>query len=86
MKTTYRTKEEVEKWKERDPLDIWAEYLIRASICSAEDIERMKREIDEQISEGVEYARQSPTPSPTDALEYMYAVNYPYTPAKGAEQ
>ena len=86
MKTTYRTQEEIDKWKERDPLDLWAERLTGASICSAEDIEGMKREVNVQIAEGVEYARQSPTPTPQDALEYMYAVNYPYTPALGAEQ
>ncbi|MER8950118.1 thiamine pyrophosphate-dependent dehydrogenase E1 component subunit alpha [Mesorhizobium sp. M0809] len=85
MKTNYRSAEEMERWKQRDPIDFWANRLVSDGICAREDLNEMKRQVDDQIAAGVAFARQSARPAASEALNYMYAVSYPNTPAAGAE-
>lgn len=85
MKVSYRSPEEIEYWKQRDPIDFWANRLVEDGICTREDVNKLNQEVDNEIARGLEFARQSPEPSVSEALDYMYAVSYPNTPAKGAE-
>jgi len=54
----YRTREELDSWKEKDPLKLCRKYLEKS------EINKIKREIDEEISLAIQYARQSKFPSP----------------------
>lgn len=85
MKVNYRSKEELEYWKGRDPINIWAARLVEDGICAWEEIRRLNQEVDDGIARGLEFARQSPLPEASEALEHMYAVSYPNLPASGAE-
>lgn len=53
---TYRTKEEVEKYKALDPID-----KIRA-ILDAKDVEEAEKRVKSAVKEAVEFARNSPEP------------------------
>jgi acetoin:2,6-dichlorophenolindophenol oxidoreductase subunit alpha len=67
MKLGYRTDEEIERWRERDPLELAGSKLapdVRAAI---------DEEVDALLDEAVEFARASPRPDPEDALELAYA-------------
>ncbi|MER9833058.1 thiamine pyrophosphate-dependent dehydrogenase E1 component subunit alpha [Mesorhizobium sp. M0134] len=85
MKVTYRTNEELEYWKRRDPIDLWAARLIEGGLCTSEEISKLNQKVDDEIARGLQFARQSPEPQVSEALEHMYAVSYPNTPARGAE-
>jgi pyruvate dehydrogenase E1 component alpha subunit len=67
MKLSYRTEEEIERWRERDPLTLAGEKLDRA------ERERIEAEVEAALDEAVEFARRSPRPDPADAFEFVYA-------------
>lgn len=85
MKVNYRSNEEMEYWKARDPLDLWSARLVFEGICTREEIDQLCQQIHDEIAQGLDFARQSPPPEISGALDYMYAVSYPNTPAKGVE-
>jgi acetoin:2,6-dichlorophenolindophenol oxidoreductase subunit alpha len=63
---TYRPKEEVERWLERDPLKIARDRLQ----AMGADVEAVEREAREAMDRAVEVALASPYPEPGGATEY----------------
>jgi acetoin:2,6-dichlorophenolindophenol oxidoreductase subunit alpha len=63
---TYRPKEEVERWLERDPLKIARERLLGMGA----DVEAAERSAREAMDRAVEVALASPYPEPGGATEY----------------
>ncbi len=69
----YRTKEEVEEAKARDPITRLAAVLRKKRLLSAQLEQRIRKEIQEEIEEAVRFAQQSPYPEAQEALEDLYA-------------
>ena len=65
----YRTKEELDMWKKRDPLLV----LIEKSGLHESQIRQIEKEVSEAIGEAVRYADESPQPELSTALEDIYA-------------
>jgi pyruvate dehydrogenase E1 component alpha subunit len=63
----YRTKEEVEEWRRRDPIVNFKARLIDEGVLSEEDAERYDRDALETVEEAVRFADTSPFPE-LDAL------------------
>ena len=74
--TTYRTKEEVEEWKKRDPLKLYQTNLLKRRVCSEKDLYDIDQRIEKEIEEAVKFAQSSPDPNPEDALEDVYIGEY----------
>ncbi len=69
----YRPKGEVEEWLRRnDPIRKYREYLFEKGVLSEEVDKEIKKKVEEEIREAVEFARKSPYPKPETALEYVY--------------
>jgi len=83
QKLQYRTNEEVENWKKKDPIITWPERLIKEDICTREDIQKMDELVEKQIDEGVEFAQNSPLPEDEAAFKYMYATECAGIPQRG---
>jgi pyruvate dehydrogenase E1 component alpha subunit len=64
----YRTKEEVEQWRERDPITSYAERLKEEGVVDDAGIEERDRKAVEIVDRAVEFADASPEP----ALESLY--------------
>jgi pyruvate dehydrogenase E1 component alpha subunit len=65
----YRTKEEVEEWKRRDPLNRCRQRLLDIGI-SEPDLEKLEAEVKAEIEDAVKFAEESP---PADEyLPYVY--------------
>jgi TPP-dependent pyruvate/acetoin dehydrogenase alpha subunit len=64
----YRTKEELDSWKKRDPRLL----LIKQGELSPEEVERIDKEVAEAIEEAIRYAEASPQPDIKVALEDVY--------------
>jgi pyruvate dehydrogenase E1 component subunit alpha len=64
----YRTKEEVQQWRERDPIVLYANVLKEAGILDDDAFEEHDRRAIEIVDEAVAFADQSPEP----ALESLY--------------
>jgi TPP-dependent pyruvate/acetoin dehydrogenase alpha subunit len=68
----YRSKEEVEEWKKKDPLARFEKLLLSQGIIDEKKIKEMKAEAERIIQEAVEFALQSPEPP----LETLYEDVY----------
>jgi len=69
----YRTREEVEAWKKKDPISRFRSRLIKEGIITEEEAERIEREAKETIEEAVRFAQNSPEPSLEGIEEEVYA-------------
>lgn len=67
MRLGYRTDEEIDRWRQRDPLLLCRERLA-PEVTGAID-----EEVETLLEEAVAFARQSPPPPTATALDYMYA-------------
>ena len=77
VRAAYRSDEEVEQWKQRDPIAIHKEQLLSQAIATQSEIDQIEAEITQQIEEAVEFARQSPYPDPSELFEDMFANPIP---------
>lgn len=69
----YRTKEEVEMWKRRDPIARFKGQLIANSVISEEEASQIEEEARTLIEEAVRFALESPEPSPENIEREVYA-------------
>jgi acetoin:2,6-dichlorophenolindophenol oxidoreductase subunit alpha len=67
MKLTYRAEDEIERWRERDPVAAAGARL------DAGARDRIDAEVEALLDDAVAFARESPRPDPADALEFAYA-------------
>ena len=71
--SSYRTREELEEWKAKDPLTRFAESLRRDFSVPEAEIGRVGEEVAQEIEDAVRFAEQSPDPAPDDWRRYIYA-------------
>ena len=69
----YRTKEEVDSWKKKDPLLKFEKYLIENKIATKEELNEIEEKSKKKIEDAVEFAKNSPEPSIESAFEDIYA-------------
>ncbi len=65
---SYRTREEVEMWKKRDPIQCYEEVLRERGVLDDAGVARIGAWIAEQVDDATEYAQRAPLPRPEDAL------------------
>jgi len=73
----YRSQEEIESWRERDPIVLFQDRLIGEAGFTREEIEAIEAEATREIDDAVEFGRSSPDPPPESAFEDMYANPFP---------
>ena len=81
----YRSKEEVEEMMRRDPIQLFATVVRREHGVEQAVLDALDQEVQEQVSEAVRFADQSPWPSADTLFEDVY-VRSPYIHARGAEK
>lgn len=69
----YRTKDEVEERRKRDPLLVMAERLKKKHKFTSDDIAKLDAEAMAIVDDAEEFAKNSPAPTPETALENIYA-------------
>jgi pyruvate dehydrogenase E1 component alpha subunit len=72
----YRTKEEIARWRERDPLDLLTARLRDEDGFGDEDAERLETAVAEEIDDAVAFARESPL-EPVEDLERFVTTETP---------
>jgi TPP-dependent pyruvate/acetoin dehydrogenase alpha subunit len=70
----YRTPEEVESWKQRDPINTFRARLIARGQFTDADFEAIEAEIKAVVEDAAEFAKNSPYPDPATADKYIYSV------------
>lgn len=75
--TKYRTEEEIEPWKPRDPFVRLRLYLKGKGLWNEEAEERATEEGQKQIDEAVKEAEAVPAPAPEEIFQYVFAEMTP---------
>ena len=72
-KNVYRTKEEIEEWKKKDPIVNFIKKLKELGDLDDKTLESIKNDVEKTIEEGVNFALNSKEPSPDTLMWYVYA-------------
>ena len=68
----YRTKEEVEREKQRDPIAMFADRCLRDGLLTEADLRTIEKAINDTVDEAVAFADASPPPPPEWLLTDVY--------------
>ncbi len=68
----YRTKEEVEEWKKRDPIQMFRARVIAEGSLAAAEMDAVDQQLTRDMEAALEFARQSPEPDTALALQDIF--------------
>jgi len=68
----YVDEEELEAWRERDPLRRYEDYLLREGLLDEEGLRERRQRIDGEVERASEEALEAPLPRPEEALVGVY--------------
>jgi pyruvate dehydrogenase E1 component alpha subunit len=71
--TAYRSPDEVEQWRRRDPIALFAARLRERGIFSSDDeLEQVRRRAERRVAHAVEFAERSEPPPVTTLAQHVY--------------
>lgn len=75
----YRTKEEVEAYKQKDPIEQVLATIRKNKFATEQEIEAIEERVKQQVEESVKFAEESPFPAPEDLYKDVYVQSdYPF--------
>jgi pyruvate dehydrogenase E1 component alpha subunit len=69
----YRTKEEVENQRKRDPIAVWSQRLIEDGLIDEAGVRAMDKQVMEEVEDAYQFADQAPDPEPDELFTHVYA-------------
>jgi pyruvate dehydrogenase E1 component alpha subunit len=69
----YRTREEVEDQRKRDPIAVWSQRLIAEGLMDEASVRTMDKDMMEEVEEAYDFADQAPDPGPEELYTHVYA-------------
>ena len=69
----YRSREEVEEWRKRDPIDRLKRFLEEQRLLDATADERLRREVAGEVEDATSFAEAAAPPDPATLLRHVYA-------------
>lgn len=69
----YRTPEEVDSWKQRDPISNYRAKLLKMGVVNESDFEQIEADVKSKIEEALEFAKNSPYPDAATVTDYIYS-------------
>lgn len=70
--SVYRTEEEVNEWRERDPIKRLREYMLEHDLITEADITAYQQEIEQEVNEATRQAEQNPSPPLESLYDHLY--------------
>jgi pyruvate dehydrogenase E1 component alpha subunit len=70
--TDYRTREEVQLWKEKDPVKLARKRLLGSGVVDEKELQAADQEVERLIDEAVEFAEKSPEPTADTVNEHVF--------------
>jgi len=68
----YRSKEEKDFWKAKDPIPRYEKILLDMKVMSADQIATLKKEISDKVEASVKFAEDSPFPAISELMDDVY--------------
>lgn len=76
----YRTRAEIEKHQERDPIKLFSASLVEQRVLDDDALKEIEREIQDEVEDAFRFAEESPLPAPEELYTDVYAN--PIDPAR----
>jgi len=73
----YRTRAEIERHQERDPLKLFSTSLKEEGIMNEEEMKKVDDEVRAEVDHAVRFAEESPLPAPEELFTNVYADPLP---------
>jgi len=70
----YRTKEEIESWRKRDPIQFLEAELQALGLASGAEIEAIHAQVEDEIAKAIAFAEASPVPLAKELLRDVYTT------------
>jgi pyruvate dehydrogenase E1 component alpha subunit len=70
----YRTRAEIEKHQERDPIKVFTESLKAKEQITDEELKAIENRVREEVERSVKFADSSPEPAPEELYTDIYAT------------
>jgi pyruvate dehydrogenase E1 component alpha subunit len=70
----YRTKEEVEEWRKKDPITVFRDRLLAGGVISSDEVDRMRERVEQRVLDAVAFADASPEPPLETLYDHLYVV------------
>lgn len=75
----YRTKEEVDEYKRRDPVEVVRTTILERKFATEKELDAIVEKINAQVEDSVKFAEESNFPDPSEALKDIYVQeDYPF--------
>lgn len=75
----YRSKEEIEEYKEKDPVEVVLKTILANNFATEEEIKIINDRVEEAVVASVKFAEESPWPDDSEILKDVYVdQNYPF--------
>jgi 2-oxoisovalerate dehydrogenase E1 component alpha subunit len=68
----YRSAEEVESWRQRDPIQRLTDYALEYGLLTDHDLERIQQEARDEVDQAARSAEQSPNPPLESLSDHLY--------------
>jgi pyruvate dehydrogenase E1 component alpha subunit len=69
----YRTRAEIEKYQERDPIKLFSASLIEEKVIDEKGLQEIDKRIREEVEDAYRFADESPLPDPKELYTEVYA-------------
>jgi len=69
----YRTRAEIEKYQERDPIKLFSATLVEQKITDEKTLQEIDRKVREEVEDSLRFADESPLPDPSELYTDVYA-------------
>ena len=69
----YRTRAEIEKYQERDPIKMFSASLLEENVVDNKTLEEVDKSVREEVEDSLRFADESPLPDPSELYTDVYA-------------
>jgi pyruvate dehydrogenase E1 component alpha subunit len=73
--TIYRSEEEVEEWRKKDPIKRFKAYLINKKLWSEEQDQQLSQELEQYVGDTFKTVENSDNPTIDEVFDYTFAEN-----------
>lgn len=70
----YRTRAEIEKYQERDPIKVFSHNLREKDVLDDEELKAIEERVREEVERSIKFADSSPEPAPEELFTDIYAT------------